>query len=140
MHLFLKWLAVCRPNMSPPISFLISNYGRKAFQGSEGGSTYSLLANGCTIGTDYELLSGGGEIWETFDGEIFMVKVGVVADRLVSLLYHRKNPRLCVVVSVGANDKIDFLVRGVLAESLNQTEERIFWSGGHNGRGEDGRA
>jgi hypothetical protein len=85
MHLFLKWLAVYRPNMSPPISFLISNYGRKAFQGSEGGSTYSLLANGCTIGTDYEFLSGGGEIWETFDGEIFMVKVGVVADRLVGL-------------------------------------------------------
>lgn len=56
------------------------------------------------------------------------------------LLYYRKNPRLCVIVSVGANDKIDFFVRGILTKRLSQTEERIFWSGGHNGRGEDGRA
>lgn len=56
------------------------------------------------------------------------------------LFYYRKDPRLCVVVSVSADDEIDFFVRGILTESLSQTEERIFWSGGHNGRGEDGRA
>lgn len=70
----------------------------------------SLLTNGCTIGTDYELLSGRGEIWKTLDGKVFMVEVGVVADRLVGLFHYRKNPRLCVVVSVGANDKIDLFI------------------------------
>lgn len=49
------------------------------------GEAYAVLANGRAVGANHQLLGGGGVVGETFDGEVFVIEGGVIANELVGL-------------------------------------------------------
>lgn len=53
------------------------------------------------------------------------------------LLHDGQNPGFRIIVTVGTNAQINFLVRRVLTKSLHETEERIFGGSSHIGRGKN---
>jgi hypothetical protein len=55
------------------------------------------------------------------------------------LLDHWQNPWLCIVVSVGSNSKIDFLVECVSSVGRHKPEKGILWSLWHSICCETGR-
>jgi hypothetical protein len=58
-------------------------HGTGAGDGLEG--AYAVLANGRAVGANHQLLGGGGVVGETFDGEVFVIEGGVIANELVGL-------------------------------------------------------
>lgn len=49
------------------------------------GMAYAVLANGRAISANDQFLGGSGVVGETFDGEVFVIEGGVIANELVSL-------------------------------------------------------
>jgi hypothetical protein len=86
-------------------------------------SPYPLVLDGGAVLAKDELLRSGRELWETGDGKILMVEIGVFAEDIVGLEQYlisacctqsslgrsthlpdyRQDPRLRIVISVGAN-------------------------------------
>lgn len=117
--------------------------------------TYSAFFNSRTVSAQNKLLRGRGKIGQTSNGKIFVVNIGRIPDNLISLYerperkikkiismkplltnqrdkqrdthlsHHRQNPRLRIVVSVGAYTEINFPIRSVLTKRSGQSKERI---------------
>jgi len=107
-------------------------YPEGAGAGNALGDDNAVLVDGGAVGAVCEEGSGLGEVGDTGDAGVLLVEV-LLDDLLLGLSDGGKDVRLSLVVTVGADTKVDLLGVGVLLEGLSDTENGIGGSLRHAG-------